>query len=128
MAPPDAWNNLLFGLLAMQIGLVNQEELLSAFRVWVRDKTQALADLLEVRGHLDHADRAAIDLLVERHLGRHDGDAGKSLSSLTAEGSLRRQLSDLKDPEIDSSISLVRRPRCGLAAHALPGVAPPIWP
>ena len=107
MAKPAVGNNLLFGLLAMQIGLVSHDELLGAFRVWVRDKSQELADLLEARGHLDHADRAAIDLLVVRHLGRHDGDAEKSLSSLSAARSLHRQLADLNDPEIDASISHV---------------------
>ena len=70
MAAPAAAKNLLFGLLAMQVGLVNPDELLGTLRVWIRDKNKGLADLLMERGRLERADREAIDILVARHLGR----------------------------------------------------------
>ncbi len=104
----DAAKNLLFGLLAMQIGLVTQEALLGAFRVWIHDKSKDLADLLIDRGHFDRADRDAIDILVAHHLGRHGGDAAKSLSSLSAEQTLRRKLADLGDSDVEASIAFVR--------------------
>ena len=108
MAKPTAGTNLLFGLLAMQIGLVNQEELLSAFRIWIRDKSKGLAELLLERGHLDHADREAIDLLVARHLSRNDGDLEKSLSSLSAADSFHRELVSLGDAELEESIGRIQ--------------------
>ena len=37
--------HLLFGLIALQVGLVDQAQLVAAFQAWVRDKTRTLADL-----------------------------------------------------------------------------------
>jgi len=42
--------DLLFGLLALQIGLIDQERLMAAFRAWTRDKSRAIADYLTDRG------------------------------------------------------------------------------
>ena len=107
MAALSAGENLLFGLLAMQIGLVSQDELLNAFRSWIHDKSQGLADLLMKQGRLEQGDREAIDILVSGHLGRHGGDAEKSLSALSADGVFYRKLTDLGDPDIEASIGLV---------------------
>ena len=46
MAKGEVNRNLLFGLLALQNGLVDQSDLVAAFRDWVRDKNQSLAAYL----------------------------------------------------------------------------------
>ena len=61
-----AADHLLFGLLALETGLIDQSALIAAFRAWTRDKTTALADHLLARGNLDADDRAALDALVTR--------------------------------------------------------------
>ena len=43
---------LLFGLLALQNGLIDQGALVAAFQAWTRDKSKSLADHLEARGDL----------------------------------------------------------------------------
>ena len=48
---------LLFGLLALQTGMIDQGELVAAFQAWTRDKATALADHLVNRGNLDADDR-----------------------------------------------------------------------
>ena len=45
--------NLLFGLLALQIGLIDQGQLVAAFQAWSLDKARSLADHLVDRGDLD---------------------------------------------------------------------------
>ena len=45
--------HLLFGLLALQNGLIDQGQLMLAFQAWTRDKAKSLADHLEARGDLD---------------------------------------------------------------------------
>jgi hypothetical protein len=45
--------HLLFGLLALQNGLIDQRALVAAFQAWTRDKSKSLADQLVVRGDLD---------------------------------------------------------------------------
>ena len=44
--------HLLFGLLAVQNGIINQVQLVAGFQAWTLDKTRSLADHLEDRGDL----------------------------------------------------------------------------
>ena len=64
MNPVAADRDLLFGLLALQIGLIDQERLIASFRAWTRDKSRAMADYLADRGDLDADDCAAVEALV----------------------------------------------------------------
>ena len=49
MGTTVADRNLLFGLLALQTGLIDQGQLVNAFRAWTRDQTRAMADHLAAR-------------------------------------------------------------------------------
>ena len=53
MAAIAADRHLLFGLLALQNGLIDQGQLVAAFQAWTRDKARSLADHLVARGDLD---------------------------------------------------------------------------
>jgi serine/threonine-protein kinase len=96
---------LLFGLLGLQIGLIDQSQLVAAFQVWTRDRNASLADLLCARGGLDAADRAAVEALVDRHLARHGGNVDKSLAEVQVASSARAALQDLCEPEIEASLA-----------------------
>ena len=61
MPPPGAWRlvlwldvaadrHLLFGLLALQNGFIQQAQLVAAFHAWTCDKSRSLADHLIARG------------------------------------------------------------------------------
>src|SRR6185369_7328267 len=50
--------DLLFGLLALQVGLIDQGQLVAAFQAWTRDKGRPLADHLVSRGGLAAEQRA----------------------------------------------------------------------
>ena len=58
MAAIAADHHLLFGLLALQNGLIDQVQLVAAFQAWTRDKARPLAEHLVARGDLD-ADAAS---------------------------------------------------------------------
>jgi hypothetical protein len=87
---PD--RNLLFGLLALQNGLINQGQLVAAFQAWTLDKARAIADHLIGRGDLDADDRSVVDALVAHHLKKSGGDAEKSLAALPTGRSTRAKL------------------------------------
>src|SRR5262245_39558210 len=53
MAAVTADRQLLFGLLALQNGLIDQGQLVAAFQAWTRNKSRSLADHLVGRGDLD---------------------------------------------------------------------------
>jgi len=61
----DPSRDLLFGLLALQTGLIDQGALFAAFAAWARDKARPLADHLGDRGGLDTDGRAAVGQLQE---------------------------------------------------------------
>jgi hypothetical protein len=50
--------DLLFGLLALQNGLINQAQVVSAFQAWTLDKSRPLAEHLVSRGDLDLTSRS----------------------------------------------------------------------
>ena len=49
----DSSRDLLFGVFALQNGLIDQGQLLAAFQSWTHDKSRSMADHLISRGDLD---------------------------------------------------------------------------
>ncbi len=107
MARAAVERDLLFGLLALQIGLIEQDQLVTAFRAWTRDKSRPIADLLVGRGDLDAAQCAGIEGMVALHLNKHGGDVEKSLAAVPTGRSTREELAALGDPDIEATVGHV---------------------
>ncbi|QDV39521.1 serine/threonine-protein kinase [Tautonia plasticadhaerens] len=105
MAAAD--RDLLFGLLALQNGLIDQGQLVAAFQAWTRDKARSLAEHLIDRGDLDAEARSGVEAMVALHLKQHASDAEKSLASLPVGRSTRERLEALKDPDLTATIAHV---------------------
>jgi serine/threonine protein kinase/polyhydroxyalkanoate synthesis regulator phasin len=101
----DSSRNLLFGVFALQNGLIDQAQLVAAFQSWTRDKSRSMVDYLVDRGELSADDRAAVDFLVARHLQKHGGDVEKSLAVIHAGRSTRESLASLGDGDIEASLA-----------------------
>src|SRR3954453_19610376 len=101
MAAPD--RDLLFGLLALQNGLIDQVQLVAALQAWTRDKTRALAGHRGARGDLAAGDRDAVEALIDRHLKKH-GDVERSLAAVPAGKSTRDRLAALADEDLNHTI------------------------
>jgi serine/threonine-protein kinase len=99
--------NLLFGLLALQNGIISQIQLVAAFQGWTLDKSKSLADHLESRGDLTAAKRALLEGLVAVHLEAHGGDVEKSLAAISAGKSAQESLARIRDPQIQASLGSV---------------------
>jgi eukaryotic-like serine/threonine-protein kinase len=99
-----AERDLLFGLLALQNGLIEQDQLIAAFRAWSRNKVRPIADLLVERGGLDSDDRAAVEALVGRHLTKHGGSAEQSLAAINVVRSIRASLARVPDTDVEASL------------------------
>jgi eukaryotic-like serine/threonine-protein kinase len=107
MAAIAADRDLLFGLLALQNGLIDQVQLVAAFQAWTRDKERPLAEHLVVRGDLDADQRAGIEAMVTLHLKKHGGDAAKSLGAIPTGRSTRENLARVGDADVEASLALV---------------------
>jgi eukaryotic-like serine/threonine-protein kinase len=101
----DVNRDLLFGLIALQVGLIDQSQLVAAFQAWVRDKARPLADHLADRGGPDVDGRAAVEAMVALHVKKHGGDTEKSLTSIPAGRSTRERLAALGDPGLTATVS-----------------------
>ena len=116
MAKGEVNRNLLFGLLALQNGMVDQSDLVAAFRGWVRDKNQSLAAYLIERGQLEGDCKSALDALVELY----EKDLGQNVerevaATLGRHDCLRDELERSIDPDAQSLVSF-------LASMAFPAV------
>ena len=98
---------LLFGLLALQNGLVNQGQLVAAFQAWTLDKSRSLAEHFVGRGDLDDRQQALLEALVSLHLEKHGGQAVRSLASIPVGRSTRESLIRLGDQEIEGTLGHV---------------------
>ena len=113
---PAADRNLLFGLLALQTGLVTREALLAALRAWVLDKDRLLREILCERAALAADDSAPLEALVVRHLERH-GEAGHCLAALASLGTLCHDLERIADPDLCACLARLGAGSPGVTQH-----------
>jgi serine/threonine-protein kinase len=99
--------HLLFGLLALQTGLIQQAQLVAAFHAWTCDKSKSLADHLIALGHLDGARCTALEALAAMHVQAQGGEVERSLAAIPAGHSTYTKLAELGDPQIDASLVCV---------------------
>ncbi len=104
MARENLDGDLLFGLLALQTGLIGQTELLAAFHAWAREKCRPIADHLVDLGYLDSAQRSAVEALVVLHVAKHDGRVEKSLAAMATGRSAREAIRSLGDSDVESTL------------------------
>jgi len=110
MARADADVNLLFGLLALQNDLVDQDQLLSAFRTWSRDKGRSIADLLVAQGDLDEGQRSILEALVQAHIKKHGGKTEKSLAAVGTSPANSARLTCIGDDDLNASLAHMATP------------------
>jgi serine/threonine protein kinase len=102
---PDAPHDLMFGLLALQNGMITQSQLIAAFGAWTLAKDRPMDELLIDQGALSEPRRALLSALVAEHLAMHDNDPEKSLAAISAGRSTRESLAKLGDREIDATLN-----------------------
>ena len=110
--------HLLFGLLALQNGLIDPGALVAAFQAWTRDKATALADHLVNRGELDTDARAGLEAIVALHIKKH-GDVEQSLANVPTNPSIRAGLAELGEPEIGATLARFARSKQGAATETV---------
>jgi tRNA A-37 threonylcarbamoyl transferase component Bud32 len=95
--------NLLFGVLALQAGLIDGRQFIEACTLWMTRKHVPLVDLLIERGWLVPADRAHVEYLVERTARKHGDSAGPGLAAIPE--AIQRSLAALGDADIQQSLA-----------------------
>src|SRR5262245_42860602 len=103
----SADRNLLFGMLALHTAAIDRDQLLEALNAWMLRKDVPLGDILRERGALSEEDHRQVEAVVARHLRRH-GDAQKSLAQLPVRPEDRRELEQLRDPDVQASLASLK--------------------
>jgi eukaryotic-like serine/threonine-protein kinase len=119
MAHVDTDRNLLFGLLALQNGLIDQGALFAAFAAWTRDKGRPLADHLVDLGRLGPPRRAVVEAIAGLHVQALGGDPGQSLAVLAVGRSTRESLVRAGGPEVEATLGHVASANAATRAIAL---------
>ena len=124
MAKAATDRNLLFGILALQMDLVNREALVAAMHAWVLEKSTPLGKILVQQKALASDEFELLEALVKKHLQRHGNDAEQSLAAVDA-APVRQQLEQITDPEVQASLFHVRKdPSHSRALHGTTNVHP----
>ena len=106
-APADTPRDLLFGLLALHNGLIDQSALVRAFHTWTRAEGRPMAEILVEQGAIDVDQRFLLEALALQHIKKYAGDAEKSLAAIGVGPSTRQKLAELVDADLTQSLASV---------------------
>ena len=81
----DTDRNLLFGVLALQADLLDNNQFAQACTLWSARKATPLAELLVQQRWLTDEDRGHVEFLLQRKLKKHHDDARASLAEVTTD-------------------------------------------
>src|SRR5512135_1018150 len=82
MTAVDSEQSLLFGILALQEGLIEPSDFMAAFLCLQKDPTRSMAQILIERGVLSEQDRTMLEGLILRHSLRDGGGSESSPAEL----------------------------------------------
>lgn len=99
----DTDRNLLFGVLALQLELIDAKRFSEGCAGWAAGKERSLAQLLVERGWITEEDKREVERVLERKLNKHGGDVRHTLGSVAGDG-VRAALGELKEPAIRTSL------------------------
>jgi len=99
--------DLLFGLLALQIGLIDQDQRVAAFGAWSRATGKKLAVILFERGSIDEESRTLLTTMAEKPLEFHGGGTERSLVAVAAGPCTCKKLAALSDAKLTASVGPV---------------------
>jgi len=98
--------NLLFGVLALQLEFIDARQFVEACSVWATRKEAGLGDVLLERGWIDAKAKQQVKELLDRKLRKHRGEARTVLGTL-ADAGLRNLLHQVEDRDVDETLSLL---------------------
>jgi serine/threonine protein kinase/tetratricopeptide (TPR) repeat protein len=101
--PQTTERNLLFGVLALQMDLLDLARLADACSLWITCKGRSLAEMLVERGWLSPTDKGDVERHLERKWRRHGGDGRASLAGVV-NPEIRQVLAALHDPDVDACL------------------------
>lgn len=98
---------LLFGILAWQMGFISREQLLASLKQHLDNPTISLATLLVEQNALNKTVCDSLMPLIEQHIDNHNGDPQQSLAALSSIGTLFDDLAKLRNSTVDATLTFL---------------------
>lgn len=99
--------NLLVGILALQMELIDQTKLIGAMKAWIFQKSTNLEDILVQQGFINQESKEFLRAMAEKHIELHNNDAGKSIAALSSASSVQEQLANLNDADVGQTLGRI---------------------
>ncbi len=96
--------NLLIGILALQLHLITQPQLITAIQAWMLSKSVPIEDSLLQHKAVTENEKWFLTALAQQHLTLHKNSAEESLAALSSISSVRKRLDDA---ELEQTLSMV---------------------
>jgi eukaryotic-like serine/threonine-protein kinase len=96
--------NLLFGVLALQLDFIDSQQFAQVCCAWAGGKDKAVGELLVERGWISREDRDQLQRLLERKVERRQGDVRQALSEL-AGPQIRDVMHGVGDADVEQTLS-----------------------
>lgn len=103
MAHEQTDRNLLFGLIAMQSGLIDMQQFVDACTLWGARRETELAKVLIEQGWLDEEDHQHVDYLLKKRMKKAGGDVRNSLANMP--NNLKSALESIDNGDIQQSLA-----------------------
>ncbi len=99
--------SVLFGILSVQVDLIDGSQFVAAMTKCASEKARPLGEILVEQGDLTTILRDALEPMVAAHVERHGGDPGRSLAALSSTEQVRGMLHRLAGaaPELPASVT-----------------------
>ncbi len=107
MSKSSVDRNLLFGLLALQNGIITRDALVAAFSIWQLNKSRKLDTILLEQRAISSERHAQLQQMLEWHIEVHGQDTAQSLAAVNSASSACQLLHDLGDIELQASLRQV---------------------
>ncbi|MEM8944461.1 MAG: WD40 repeat domain-containing serine/threonine protein kinase [Planctomycetota bacterium] len=105
MSEPFNNRDLLYGVLAVQMGYVDRRQLISAIGSRHAGDLESMGDVLLHQQVIDEECKRSLDQLVEDHIALHGNDSAKSLATLGGIGSLENELRTLGFSDVNATLA-----------------------
>ena len=102
MPDHDTDHNLLFGVIALQCGLIDMQQFVDACTLWSARKHSLLADVLVERQWLESEDREHVDYLLRRRVAKEGRDVRRTLAAVP--DTIKVALASIDNPSIHQSL------------------------
>jgi len=96
--------NLMVGILAVQLGFISRDQLLTAMTSWIQEKQRPLEEILRDHNALSSETLPLLQAVVGKYLNRQAGEAPHSLPALHSAAEILEPILSLDDEDVQSAM------------------------